>query len=87
MNLQNFFFVIFRCAADGFMPRDTALALVEGKCTATNKGLIISTYIQSATSVIVDWILVLLPIPSIFKEIMDMKTRLSIIGILLLGAA
>jgi hypothetical protein len=87
MSLELFLYIIFRCAADGYMPQDTAVALVEGKCAFTNRGLLISTYTQSTTSVIIDWILVLLPIPAIFEEIMDRKTRLSIIGILLLGAA
>jgi hypothetical protein len=50
-------------------------------------GYLISAFIQNVTNVVVDWVLVLLPIPSIFGSIMDRKTRLALIGILVLGAA
>lgn len=66
------------------MPQDTAAAMVTGKCS--NPGSLTNLYAQSAINVIIDWILVLLPIPSIFGTIMDRKIRISIIGILLLGA-
>lgn len=68
------------------MPPDVAAAIVADRCSLSNKGLIVSTYLQSVTSVVIDWIVVLLPIPSIFGVIIDKRTRLSIIGILLLGA-
>jgi hypothetical protein len=68
------------------MPLDSALAIATGKCTIPTHTLFISTYIQSSTSVLVDWILVLLPIPSVLRAIMDRKTRISVIGILFLGA-
>jgi hypothetical protein len=85
LNLQYFFYDLFSCARDGFMPLDNAFAIVTGKCFPLDNGLLISSYVQSATNVIVDWILVLLPIPSVLGSIMDRKTRLSIISILLLG--
>jgi hypothetical protein len=68
------------------MPLGVAAAIATGKCSLANHGLRITGYMQSATNVIVDWILVLLPIPSVLGGIMDRKTRLSILGILLLGA-
>ncbi|KAF2416993.1 hypothetical protein EJ08DRAFT_703515 [Tothia fuscella] len=85
VNLQLFFVVIFECAAQGYMPQDAAYALALRICPLANKHVLISTYIQSVVSVIVDFILVLLPIPSIMKSIMDRRTRTSIIGILVLG--
>jgi hypothetical protein len=57
-----------------------------GKCSLTNRRLFISAYMQSATNVIVDWVFVLLPIPSVLGAIIDRKTRFSIISILFLGA-
>jgi hypothetical protein len=80
-----FFAVIFECAAGGYMPQDAAYALALHKCPLANKHVLISTYIQSVVSVIVDFILVLLPIPSIVKTIMDRKTRTSVIGFMVLG--
>jgi hypothetical protein len=85
VNLQLFFAVIFECVPEGYMPQDAAYALALRICPLANKHVLISTYVQSIVSVIVDFILVLLPIPSIMKTIMDRKTRTSIIGILLLG--
>jgi hypothetical protein len=85
VNLQLFLAVIFECAAEGYMPQDAAYALALHICPLANKHVLISTYVQSVVSVIVDLILVLLPIPSIMKTIMDRKTRTSIIGILVLG--
>jgi hypothetical protein len=69
------------------MPQDAALALALNLCPLVNQPLLISTYIQSVMGVVVDWILVLLPIPAVTKTIMDKKTRISIVGILILGAA
>jgi hypothetical protein len=87
MNLQFFFTVLFTCAGDGFMPSQNAFAITTGKCSTMGKTfLLVSTYLQCATNVLVDWILVLLPIPSVLGSIMDRKTRLSIISILVFGA-
>jgi hypothetical protein len=86
VNLQFFFYALFVCAGNGILPQDSAAAIVAGKCAVSNQGIMISSYVQSVTNVIVDWILVLLPIPSVFEAIMDRRTRLSIIAILLLGA-
>jgi hypothetical protein len=68
------------------MPPNSASAVAAGRCSLANEHNKVSTYLQSVTSVIIDWILVLLPIPSVFGTIMDRKTRFSIIAILLLGA-
>jgi hypothetical protein len=69
------------------MPQDNAYAIALRICPLANEPLRVSTYIQSVISVIVDWSLVLLPVPSVLKTIMDRKTRISIIGILILGVA
>jgi hypothetical protein len=87
MNSQHFFYAIFRCAGKGFTPAETASAIATGRCSLMSHGYIISAFIQNVTNVIVDWTLVLLPIPSIFGSIMDKHTRLALIGILVLGAA
>jgi hypothetical protein len=87
MNLQFFFTVLFSCARKGYGPSETSLAIATGKCQLRDyHGLLVSTYLQSATNVAVDWILVLLPIPSVLGAFMERKTRLSIISILVLGA-
>jgi hypothetical protein len=85
LNLQFFFFTLFSCAGDGFMPLETAYAIATRKCSLMNYGILVSSYLQSAGNLVVDWILVLLPIPSVLGLIMDKKTRLSIISILFLG--
>jgi hypothetical protein len=85
VNLQLFFVVIFECAAEGYMPQNAAYALALRICPLANRHVLISTYVQSVVSVIVDMILVILPIPSIVKTIMDRKTRTSVIGIMVLG--
>jgi hypothetical protein len=85
VNLQLFLAVIFECAGKGYMPQDTAYALALRICPLANWHVYVSTYVQSVMSVIVDLILVLLPIPSIMKTIMDRKTRTSIIGVMVLG--
>jgi hypothetical protein len=69
------------------MPMETASALATGKCAVSKQGIEVSTYIQSATNVVTDCVLVVLPIRSVLGTIMDKKTRFSIIGILILGAA
>jgi hypothetical protein len=87
MNLQLFFMVLFSCAADGFMPLDAPYGIATGKCDLVdNRGLLVSEYLQSATNVVADWTMVLLPIPTVLAEIIDKRTRLSIISILLIGA-
>jgi hypothetical protein len=69
------------------MPLDSASAIVGGQCLfLSNRSVLVTTYLQSAANVVVDWTLVLLPIPSVLGGIMNRKTRLSIISILVLGA-
>jgi hypothetical protein len=87
INLEFFFIVIFACAPNGYMPLDAAAAIVTGRCNFTGSKLLLgSTYLQNSMNVAADLTLVLLPIPSIFGAIMDRRTRLSVIGILLVGA-
>jgi hypothetical protein len=69
------------------MPQDAAYALALRICPLANRHVLVSTYVQSVVSVIVDLILVVLPIPSVVKNIMDRKTRTSVIAILVLGVA
>jgi hypothetical protein len=76
VNLELFFYLLIVATERVFTPNQTGVKI----------GGVISTYLQSATNVVIDWILVLLPIPSILEAILDRKTRFSIIGILLLGA-
>jgi hypothetical protein len=67
------------------MPLDAPFAIATGRCSLVQDLLMVSSYMQSATNVALDWILVLLPIPAVLGAIMDTKTRLAIIGILVLG--
>src|ERR1700761_6626649 len=76
-NLQAFFYILFQCAGHGFMAQDVPFATVTGQCPGANHGGLISTYVQSVTNMVVDWILVLVPSPSVVGAIMDRKTRLS----------
>lgn len=86
VNLLSFFAILFTCASDGFMPLDSASAIVMGKCSIATHFDLVVMYLQSAANVVVDCILVLLPIPSVLGSIMDRRTRISIIGILTIGA-
>jgi hypothetical protein len=87
INLEFFLNVVFGCARDGYMPLDAAFAIVTGRCDLVDSKLLhVSTYLQSSMNVATDLTLVLLPIPSIFGAIMDRRTRLSVIGILIVGA-
>jgi hypothetical protein len=86
INLHAFFSLLFTCAAYGVAPLQSASAIVAGKCFLTTHYVFITTYLQSTANVVVDWTLVILPIPSVLGTIMDRRTRLSVIGILILGA-
>jgi hypothetical protein len=85
INLVSFFTVLFSCVPYGFTPLNSAAAIAMGNCTIATYSNLIITYLQSTANVVVDWILVLLPIPSVLGAIMDRRTRLSIISILMLG--
>jgi hypothetical protein len=85
INLQYFFHCLFLCASKGIGPTHVAPAVIAGKCALANRAVYINTYVQTTVNVIIDWVLVLLPIPSVLGVIMDKKTRVSLIVILILG--
>jgi hypothetical protein len=85
VNIEYLFHILFRCTGKGVWPDELASAIVTGTCSIGQSGLEVSTYVQGTVNVIVDWILVLLPIPSVFKTTMNWRIRLSITLILLIG--
>jgi hypothetical protein len=85
VNIEYLFQILFRCSGKGVWPDELASAIVTGICSLGQSGLEASTYVQGSINVITDWILVLLPIPSVFRTTMNWRIRLSITLILLLG--
>jgi hypothetical protein len=86
INLALTFALLFMCADRGIMPAHLAAALADSRCMGTNSALKGTSYAAGSINVVVDWTLVLLPLPSILKNTMDTRTRVSILLILLLGA-
>jgi hypothetical protein len=60
--------------------------MAKGLCPTSAGRMPVTAYLQTAVNAVTDWILVALPIPSIWTSTVDCRTRASLYGILVLAA-